>query len=118
MATRKAGKKSTTKGKTTGSSRNKSGGKRADSGSGRGAWRKKLVPPQEPIIIGGGGSVEITFPLSFVPVITNPGRGHVKNNSVNLTQMVVLDVNGVELYRRNLNRTDTIIVCFNGSFCI
>lgn len=114
MATRKAGKKSSKRGKTTGSSKTKSGGKTRGKRTTR---RKPLSPPQEPIIIGGGGSVEITFPGSFAS-ITSPGRGRFKNGGVNLTQLVVLDSGGRERHRMTLNRTDSVVVCFTGSLCI
>jgi hypothetical protein len=113
MATRKAGKKSTKKGKTTGASKTKSG-KTSPRGGRR---RKNIIVPQEPIIIGGGGSVEVGFPKSFL-TMGNPGKEHFKNPGVNLVQVVVVAANGTVRYRMALNRTDSVVVCFTGSLCI
>ena len=113
MATKKAGKKSTKK-KTTGSSKTKPSGKSPGAKPGR--KKKKLAPGQEPIIIGGGGSVHIEFEKTFKKKL-HASKEKFGNDIVDLRKLVIVPGDGTTPKEITLFKNDTVYICYSGSSC-
>lgn len=98
--------------------------KRTDKSTGttstKGGTRRKgikLLPGQDPIIIGGG-SVTLEFDKKFKKK-THPSKEKFQHeDNPNLVQVVVIDKDGAVKDRVALARDDQVWVCYTGSNCI
>jgi hypothetical protein len=82
----------------------------------KGRKKKNIAPGQEPIIIGGGGSVNMQFPPSFMNMSTGPGR-RFRNPIADLRTLIVVPGDGSRPKKITLFNNDTIYICFTGSDC-